>query len=62
MSRRLVRFVVAAASGLLVNVAILSRAYGAGLWLGRNADNFWLLLRLTVPFCVLLGLVAALWP
>jgi len=62
MSRRLVRFVIALASGLLVNAVILSLAYAFGFWLGRNADNLWLLLRLTVPFCVLLGLVAAIWP
>jgi hypothetical protein len=49
-------------TALLVNAVILSLAYAGGLWLGGNANNLWILLRLTVPLAVLLGLVAAIWP
>jgi hypothetical protein len=62
MRRRLLRFALAGASGLTIAGMILTFARATGLWLGRNTDNIWYLLKLTVPFALLLGAVAAAWP
>jgi hypothetical protein len=62
MYHRLLRFALAGVCGLAIAGMILAIARATGLWLGRNTDNIWYLLKLTVPFALLLGVVAAAWP
>jgi hypothetical protein len=60
--RRLGRSVLVSVCGLAIAVIILFISYAIGFRLGRNMDNLWHLLKLTVPLVLLLGCVAAVWP
>lgn len=62
MDRRALRFALAVTCGLVVVGLIVTIARATGLWLGRNTDNIWYLLKFTVPFAFLLGVVVAAWP
>lgn len=62
MYHRGLRFALAVVCGLVIAGMILSIARATGLWLGRNTDNIWYVLKLTVPFALLLGVVALAWP
>ena len=62
MYRRLMRFVLAGTCGLGTAAIIVFGAYRTGFWIGRNEDNLWLLLRLTIPLALAIGIVAAAWP
>lgn len=62
MHNRLGRFVLAALGGEATVAAILFVAKASGFWLGGHSDNLYGLLKLTVPFALILAIVAALWP
>jgi hypothetical protein len=62
MHRRLGRSALAGVCGLAIAGMILFIPYAIGFRLARNTDNLWHLLKLTVPFALLLACVAAVWP
>jgi hypothetical protein len=59
---RLLRSVLVGVCGLAISSLILLAAYGSGSRLVINTDNLWRLMRLTVPFALLLAALAALLP
>jgi hypothetical protein len=62
MYHRLGRFALAGVCGLAIAGMILFISYAVGFRLSGNMDNFWHLLKLTVPLTLVLACVAAVWP
>jgi hypothetical protein len=60
--RLLSRFGLAAVVGFSVSSLIASASYSLGLWLGRNSYNLRWIIYGSVPFALLLGLAAVVWP
>lgn len=60
--RFLSRFGLASLVGFLISALIASASYSLGFWLGRNSDNLRWVIYASVPFALLLGLLASVQP
>jgi hypothetical protein len=62
MHHRLLRFALGGVCTLLTTAVSLLIAYAIGFWRDYNIDNLWYLLKLTIPYALLVAVVAVAWP